>query len=83
MDFFSTMGGCSVAIGLVMLLFRKPFSKFFCGFGRWSMKGNFLFDQEMIESFYSETRFENVFPKLGAILILQGVVLLLIGYFIS
>jgi hypothetical protein len=81
--FFYSMGGISTAIGIIFILLRKPISLMFCNFGKWSMKMNPFFDQAVVDSLYDEKKFLKILPVLGIVLIIQGIVMLMIGYFTS
>jgi len=81
-NFFFSMGGISIVMGVIFFFLKKPISLLFCNFGKWTMKLNPLFDQEMVNSFYDEKRFLRVFPVFGIILVVQGSVMLAVGWFL-
>lgn len=79
------LGAGSVLVGLVMVMLRHPVSTVFCRLGKFVF---FIFRpikpiNDLVNFVYDEKKAPKIFILLGLVFLMQGVVVLLLAYYLS
>lgn len=74
-------GLVNITLGLLMVIFRRPFGVAFCRMGKWCWKGApfEVFSKQRIEKMYDEAAAPNRFFILGGATAACGLVLSILG----
>ena len=84
---FWIFGSAFVLLGILMIVFKKPFGVWFCRIGKdaWKQGKAKLPFAESVEtdSFYDEKTAPSQFGCFGAVIVVQGILLILVYFVIE